>query len=67
MNIIDLPRGEPKPGSAEALRRLIDEMTEKLPQLLELEAIQAQIKRKRFLMLTANGFTEAQALELCKT
>ncbi|MFZ6655917.1 hypothetical protein [Undibacterium sp. TJN19] len=40
---------------------------ENLPAIFEYEVLQAKIKRKRFLSLVSEGFTEQQALEMCKS
>jgi len=47
---------------AESLRNFRDNYL----LLIEYHAIDAQIKRAKFLALIKEGFTEAQALELCK-
>ena len=48
------------------LARQIVELNELLPMRLDLERFNAKVARARFLGLIAEGFTEAQALELCK-
>ena len=39
---------------------------ERAPLFQEMQAIEAKLKRAKFLALVENGFTETQALELCK-
>lgn len=46
--------------------QIIVRLRENLPAYFEYEALQAKIKRKKFLSLVGEGFTEEQALELCK-
>jgi hypothetical protein len=42
-------------------------MRENMPALLELAEIQARLARAKFVALSKQGFTDAQALELCKS
>lgn len=49
-----------------ALAQAVRNLRENLPALLELDELQARLTRKKFLALVSQGFTEAQALELCK-
>lgn len=49
-----------------ALAQAVRNLRENLPALFELETLQAQITRKKFLALVAEGFSEQQALELCR-
>lgn len=49
-----------------ALARLIAEMRNQIPALIEVEQLQAKLSRAKFLALVSEGFTEQQALELCK-
>jgi len=46
--------------------KAIREFIAQLPAHLELQVAMAQLQRKRFDALIKEGFTEAQALELCK-
>jgi hypothetical protein len=39
---------------------------ENLPAFIDMVKLQAQMTRIRYLALVAEGFSEAQALELCK-
>ncbi len=48
------------------LAQLIVRMRENMPAYFEFEELQAKVKRKKFLSLVSEGFTEQQALELCK-
>jgi len=42
------------------------EMQKNMPMYLELIKIQAELKRVKFLELKNQGFTDEQAIELCK-
>lgn len=46
--------------------QLIVRMRENMPAYFEYEELQAKIKRKKYLSLVSEGFSEQQALELCK-
>lgn len=46
---------------AQAVRNL----RENMPALLEMAQLNAQITRAKYLALVKEGFTEAQALDLC--
>jgi hypothetical protein len=37
-----------------------------LPNLIQIQALQAQVTRAKFVALVESGFTVAEALELCK-
>jgi len=45
---------------------LVREMRENLPAHIEFEQLNARVTREKYLALVKNGFTETQALELCK-
>ena len=60
-NVKMLPGGSTEVNS----EKLLEELKAKMPFMLEYAAITAEITRKRYLVLVANGFTETQALELC--
>lgn len=45
--------------------RLLKDFRDNMAFHLEYAAITAEITRKRYLVLVANGFTETQALDLC--
>nr|WP_315467138.1 hypothetical protein [uncultured Undibacterium sp.] len=45
---------------------LVREMRENLPAHIEFEQLSARVAREKYLALVKNGFTETQALELCK-
>lgn len=62
-NLIPLPGGGNPDLSKEATRRL----QESLPQIIEFQIVMAKIHKAKYDALIAEGFTEAQALELCKT
>lgn len=50
----------------EYLRTVITAMKETLEAQMEMDRLLAKITRSKFKALTDEGFTEAQALELCK-
>lgn len=41
-------------------------MREKLPMMIEHQQLEAQITRAKFNALVKEGFTESQAIELCR-
>lgn len=45
---------------------LVREMRENLTAHIEYEQLSARVTREKYLSLVKNGFTETQALELCK-
>ncbi|MBR7747444.1 hypothetical protein [Undibacterium baiyunense] len=45
---------------------LVGELKENLIAHIEIEQLQARLIREKYLALVKNGFTETQALELCK-
>lgn len=47
-------------------RAQLEEFKRNLGVTVEFLVIDAQLKRVKYLALVAQGFTEAQALELCK-
>lgn len=49
-----------------ALAQMVRNLRENMPALMEFDAMQARLTRKKFLALVAEGFTEQQALELCR-
>lgn len=53
-------------GTPDKQRAQIEEYKRNLPVILEFWAIDAEIKRTKYLALLRQGFNEAQALELCK-
>lgn len=53
-------------GTIDKQRAELEQLKRNLPTHIEFLAIHAQIIRARYLALVAQGFTEAQALELCK-
>jgi len=48
------------------LATLVLELKENLIAHIEIEQLQARLIRERYLALVKSGFTETQALELCK-
>jgi hypothetical protein len=48
------------------LRGEVEGLWRKIPELIEHAQIVAKVRRASFLALIAEGFTESQALELCK-
>lgn len=49
------------------MAQLLKNARETMPANIELEQLLARITREKFLALVKEGFTEAQALDLCKT
>lgn len=49
-----------------ALRLHVLNYREMAPVLIEMGRVEAGVKRAKYLSLVEAGFTEAQALELCK-
>lgn len=64
MSIISLPTQ--KAQEAEVLLKGLQTMRDNLAVHLEYIEITGQIARKKYEVLVANGFTEAQALEMLK-
>ena len=56
-------------NEAEKVKRAqaLVELREDLPRLLEFMALSATMTRAKFKALVKEGFTEAQAIELCKS
>jgi hypothetical protein len=50
-----------------ALAQAVKSMRENMPAMMEHQELQAIIIRKKYIALVQSGFTEFQALELCKT
>ena len=48
------------------LATLVLELKENLLAHIEIEQLQARLTREKYISLIKNGFTETQALELCK-
>lgn len=48
------------------LATLVLELRENMIAHIEIEQLQAKLTREKYLSLVKNGFTESQALELCK-
>jgi hypothetical protein len=48
------------------MRVALDTLVKSLPLMKEYETIQAKVTRSKYEALIEVGFTEAQALELCK-
>lgn len=49
------------------LAQSIKQMREQLPALMEFAELQARLTRTKYNALLKEGFTEVQAIELCKT
>lgn len=49
------------------LAQLVGQLRDELPAHVEMAGMQAKLMRARYQALVREGFTEAQALELCKT
>lgn len=49
-----------------ALAQLVRDMRDNIAAHIEYSQIQARITRAKYLALVKEGFTEAQALQLCK-
>jgi hypothetical protein len=62
-NIVVLDGGKTPNLTAEALR----EMRANMPLFLEHMAMMAELQRAKFDALKKNGFTDAQALDLCRS
>jgi hypothetical protein len=60
VNVVDLNTPTSK------LAVLIEQMRRDLPFLLESQVLSAQVTRAKYEALVAAGFTEQQALQLCK-
>lgn len=50
-----------------AFAQLLLQAREDMPAQIEYEQLKAKLTRAKYLELVAQGFTEAQALELCKS
>lgn len=53
-------------GTQDKARADLEQLKRNIDVQLEYIAIAAQFTRKKYLTLISEGFTEAQALELCK-
>lgn len=49
-----------------AMAQMVRKMREQMPAEIELAQLMARITRAKYLSLVDQGFTEAQALMLCK-
>tara|TARA_B100002049_G_scaffold210911_1_gene173626 strand:+ start:295 stop:513 length:219 start_codon:yes stop_codon:yes gene_type:complete len=56
----------PGGGKPDQTKQAIRQLRENMDDLVELQSALAQIQRAKFKALIAEGFTEAQALELAK-
>lgn len=54
-------------GAKNPLQIAVDDLRARMPLMLEHAALMAKIRRASYLAHLAEGFTEAQALDLCKT
>lgn len=57
---------DPNERSQVTLAQAVKKLRDNLPALLEMEQLHARLTRNKFLALVQQGFTEQQALELCK-
>lgn len=55
-----------KERDATSVAQLVKNMRDNLAAHLEFQELNALITRKKFLSLRSQGFTEQQAIELCK-
>ncbi len=53
-------------GEPDKVAALVEQLRREMPHQIELDKLIAKIRRQRFLNYVAEGFTDAQALELCK-
>lgn len=56
----------PGAGQADKLADLVKHFRRTMALQIEIEQIQAKLTRAKFTALMEEGFTEAQALELCR-
>ncbi|POF95113.1 hypothetical protein BGP83_11105 [Pseudomonas putida] len=49
-----------------AMRAHVDLLRRNMPEQIEAMQLMAKIRRAQYLALVAEGFTEAQAIEICK-
>jgi hypothetical protein len=49
-----------------ALAQLVRDMRDNIAAHIEINQLQARVTRAKYLALVKEGFTEAQALQLCK-
>lgn len=49
-----------------AMRGHVEQLKRCIPEQIEAAQLMAKIRRAQYLALVAEGFTEAQALEICK-
>lgn len=49
-----------------ALAKALLDLRNQIPAMTEFEQLQAKLVRAKYLALVAEGFTEQQAIELCK-
>ena len=52
--------------SAMNIKKSLEDLKEMLPYILENERLQSIVKKEKFDSMVNSGFTESQALELCK-
>jgi hypothetical protein len=56
----------PKQLAAADYQKLLADMRQRMPQLIEFEVLKAKLVRERFLALRSAGFTDQQALDIVK-
>ena len=54
-------------GDRNEFRGALDGFRRKLPEMIEHAQLMAKVRRASYIAHVAEGFTEAQALELCKS
>lgn len=53
--------------NVEDIRQALNDMRDCIPAHIEMQVLLAQVTRAKYNALLKEGFTEAQALELCRT
>lgn len=66
-HVVSLHTVKADPGHDVGLRKEIDIFRRNLPDMIEFYDYESKLCRARFLALVKEGFTEAQALKLCRS